>query len=113
MNWFELQALRLALARIKSHLGVNGMKMIGSLTVTLGGLIAIFSGLEQLLAHFSAGDLLAQSCTAAEAAAWSGQCPSTLIKCLGQIGAGLGVFSPGLNFLKASTFSRPTNGGGA
>lgn len=82
------------------------MARIGSVTVMLGGLIAILSGLESLLAHFTAGDLFQQSCTAAEAAAWSGQCPSTLLKCLGQIGAGVGVFSPGLASLKAGAFAR-------
>lgn len=82
-------------------------RLIPALGIAAGGLVAVFSGLQSLLAHYQVGDLLAQSCSAADAAAWSGSCPSNLLKCLAQMGAGLGVFSPGVSALKAGVFSRP------
>lgn len=84
------------------------MARVGSVTILLGGIIAILSGVESLLSHFTAGDLFQQACTSAEAAAWSGQCPSNLIKCLGQIGAGMAIFSPGVSAFKSGVFARPT-----
>lgn len=64
------------------------MRTIGHVTLLLGAIGAVIAGLESLLAHFTAGDLLNQMCTAADAAAWSGQCPSNLIRFAGQIGVG-------------------------
>lgn len=106
MNWLETQALKFGLSQAHAKLGVNGMKSIGSVTLLIGGLISVLSGVESLLAHFTAGDLLSQACTVAEAAAWSGECPSNLIKCLGQVGAGLAVFSPGMVAFKSGIFAR-------
>lgn len=82
------------------------MKGLGSIAILLGGAIAVLSGVESVVAHYVAGDLLAQSCSASEAAAWSGQCPSYLLKSLGQIGAGFGVLSPGLASLKTGLLAR-------
>lgn len=95
MNWLETLGLKWVLGKVKANLGVTGMKRVGSAGMILGGLAAVLTGLESLLSHFTVGDLWTQSCTAAEAAAWSGQCPSNLMKCVAQIATGAAVFSPG------------------
>ena len=81
-----------------------------TLALLLPALMGVLSGCQSLLAHYQTGDLLAQSCTVAEAAAWSGSCPSYLVRGLGQtgtaIGAILGLLSPGLARFKIGFFSR-------
>ena len=87
------------------------MKTISLLLVLLPALGATFPAIQELLAHYIAGDLLEQSCTAAQAAAWSGYCPTNLWVIIGHLlqtllGVGA-VLSPGVAAFKLGIFKRP------
>jgi hypothetical protein len=81
----------------------------GSVSIMFGAFTSLVGSVELLLAHRQAGDLLMQSCTSSEVAAWSGWCPTYLFRLLGQIGLSLTVLSPGIPALKRGLFARPTS----
>ena len=83
------------------------MKKLAAIGVVLGGVIVVLAGLSDLLQHFMAGDLLAQTCND------SNVCSTQLMTALTKIVAGIAVFSPGLAGLKSGPLARaPGSEGG-
>lgn len=68
------------------------MKYLVAAIAMLGGVVSIGTGLEQLLQHLVAGDLLSD--------------PNILKTSLGLLMAGAAAFSPGLQSLKVGVFAR-------